>query len=204
MNVFSRAARIAPAVSAVVLMSASMANAQAASAASGAPAPVPAAAAPAAPPALVQARFPEGLEIPLRLDEKISSKTSVTGDKFRISTSQAVTLSDGTIIPAGYAGIGEITSAQKSGALGKGGSLNVKYDYIKIGDVRLVLRGNKGNDGKGSVGSVVALTALFGIGGLFVHGHNVELLPGQALTAFVDQDTNVALPLAPPPPKAPA
>ncbi len=183
-----RAARVAAAVCVIAAATGAYAQANSDSSAQ-APATAPA-------PAPAQAKMPEGTELALRLDEKLSSKTNSTGDRFGFSLASDLKLADGAVIPAGCKGVGEVTQANKSGMFGKGGALNVKFDYLKVGDVRVQLRGTKGNEGKGSVGSVVALTALFGVAGFFVHGHNVEVLPGQAMTAYVDQDTVIHLPLS--------
>ena len=47
--------------------------------------------------------------------------------------------------------------------------------------------------------SAVVLTVLFGPLGLIKHGHNVVIPKGQTMVAYVDADTDVDLPLAPPP-----
>jgi len=150
-------------------------------------------------PASSRIHIPEGTELSVIVSERISSKTSAEGDRFTITLKDDVQLADGTVISAGYKGVGEVTYAEKSGMFGQPGALNVKFDYLKIGDMRVPLRGTKGSEGKSSVGSAVAVTALVGIGGFFVHGHNVDLKPAQVMTAFVDRDTDVARPLAPPP-----
>lgn len=142
---------------------------------------------------------PEGTDIPIRFDEKLSSKTNTEGDRFTITLADEVKLPNGTVIPAGYKGVGEVADAEKNGMMGKAGTLNVRLDYIKIGDVRMRLRGSKGNEGKGSVASVVALTVLFGPIGLIAKGHNVEIKRGQQMTVYVDEDTDLPLPLPPPP-----
>jgi hypothetical protein len=149
--------------------------------------------------AATAAHVVEGTEFPIRFDEKLSSKTNSEGDRFSISLADEVKLSDGTVIRAGYKGVGEVVDAQKNGMLGKAGTLNVRFEYMKIGDVRVHIRGSKGKEGKGSIASVVALTVLFGPLGLLVKGHNVEVKQGQEMTAYVDQDTDVPLPLSPPP-----
>ena len=102
---------------------------------------------------------------------------------------------------AGYSGRGEVTSAKKKGMMGQAGELNIRLDYIRIGDTRIRVRATRGGEGKSSVGATVALTVLFGPLGLLKHGHDMEIKTGQTLTAFVDQDAEVSLPL-PPPPKA--
>ncbi len=142
---------------------------------------------------------PEGTDFPIRFEDQLSSKTNTEGDRFTITLCDQVKLPDGTIIPAGYKGVGEVTDAEKNGMLGKAGTLNVRLDYIKIGDMRVMLRGSRGKEGKGSVASVVALTVLFGPLGLIAKGHNVVVKKGQEMTVFVDQDTDIPLPLALPP-----
>ena len=146
-----------------------------------------------------EVHVPEGTEFPIRFEDALSSKTSSEGDRFTISLADDVKLPDGTVLPAGYRGVGEVTGAEKNGMLGKAGSLNVRFDYIKIGDVRVRVRGNKGKEGNGAVGSVVVLTVLFGPLGLIKKGHNVEIKAGQQMVAYVDEDAQLPTPIAPPP-----
>lgn len=58
-----------------------------------------------------------------------------------------------------------------------------------------------GLPGRGGVreGGTLALTVLFGPVGLLKHGHDVEIKPGQTITAYVDEDTTVDASLAAPP-----
>ena len=42
-------------------------------------------------------------------------------------------------------------------------------------------------------------TFLFGPLGLLKRGHDIEIKPGQTITAYLDQDADLAIPLAPPP-----
>jgi hypothetical protein len=142
---------------------------------------------------------PEGTELPIRIDDALSSKTNTEGDRFTISLADDVKLSDGTVIPAGYRGVGEVVAAEKNGMLGKPGTLNVRFDYIKVGDARIHIRGSKGKEGGSGVGTVVVLSVLFGPLGLIAKGHNVEIKKGQQMVAFVDQDTDLDEPLAKPP-----
>jgi hypothetical protein len=144
-------------------------------------------------------KIPEGTEVRIQFDEQLSSATSSSGDTFSISTDEEIKLPDGTVIPAGYRGKGEVTSAEKNGMMGKAGQLNVRMVYVRIGDTRVRLRASKGQEGQGAVTSTVVLTVLFGPIGLLKHGHNIVIPKGQTMTAFVDGDTDVGLPLAPPP-----
>ena len=155
--------------------------------------------APAVSPIATTAKIPEGTEMLIRFNDRLSSATNSAGDKFSISLDDQIKLADGTVIPAGYAGRGEVTEADKKGFMGKAGELNIRIDYLRIGDARIRLRASKGNEGKGAMGTTIALTLLFGPLGLLKRGHDVEITPGQTITAYVDQDAEVALPLAPPP-----
>jgi len=145
------------------------------------------------------AHIPEGTVFPIRIDDKLSSRTNTEGDRFTITLCDEVKLPDGTVIPPGYKGVGEVTDAERNGMMGKAGTLNIRLDYIKIGDIRVQVRGNKGQEGHGSVASVVALTVLFGPVGLIAKGHNVDIKKGQQMTVYVDADTDVPTPLAAPP-----
>lgn len=150
-------------------------------------------------PAKAVAHVPEGTELRIRFEEMISSATASTGDTFSISSDEEIHLADGTVIPAGFRGRGEVTAAEKNGMLGKAGQLNVRLTYLKIGDARVRLRATKGAEGASGATSAVVLTALFGPIGLIKHGHNVVIQKGQTMTAFVDEDINLALPVAAPP-----
>ena len=144
-------------------------------------------------------RIPEGTEVHVRFDEAVSSATAAAGDTFPISTDEEIRLSDGVVIPSGYSGKAEVTSAEKNGMLGKAGQLTVRLNYIKIGDVHVHLRANKGGEGKSGVTSTIVLTVLFGPLGFLKHGHNIIFPKGQQLTAYVDDDAQINLPVAAPP-----
>lgn len=155
-------------------------------------------------------KVPEGTEVVISVDDKLSSDTSHEGDRFSISLADDVVLSDGTKLPAGLKGAGEVTHAKKKGMMGKPGELNVRFDYLKAGDTKIKLRGQKGAEGDARYGTTITLTVLFGPLGLIKHGKDVEIKPGQRMTIFTDADASVELPGAPvtpvaaPAPAAPA
>ena len=142
--------------------------------------------------------IPEGTEIRIRFEEPLSSGSATVGDRFTVSSAEPVQLSNGATLPAGFKGVGEVTAASKRGMMGKGGELSVRLDYLKVGGQRVHLRGSQGGSGNGAVGTTVALTVLFGPLGLLKHGHDMQIPKGQVLTAYVDQDIDLALPLPAP------
>lgn len=151
------------------------------------------------PAASASVTVPEGTEVHVHLGERLSSATASVGDTFVIVSDEEIRLRDGTVIPPGYVGRGEVTVAERNGFLGKSGQLGVRLNYLKVGSFRIHLRANKGDQGKSGVTNTVVMTVLFGPLGLLVHGHSIVYPKGQPLVAYVDQDTAISLPIAPPP-----
>ena len=144
-------------------------------------------------------RVPEGTEMVIRLNDNLSSGTSTEGDQFSITLLEPVKLSDGTVLKPGYRGRGEVVKAKKKGFAGQAGELNIRINYLRVGDSRIRLRGNKGDEGKGALGATIALSVFFGPLGLLKHGHDIEIKAGQTLTAYVDTDADIDTPLTEPP-----
>ena len=88
--------------------------------------------------ALAEIKIAEGTEFPVRLEEAISSSSATEGDRFTIVLDDDVKLPDGTVLRAGYRGVGEVVEARDNGMLGKNGKLNVRLNYLKVGDERVV------------------------------------------------------------------
>jgi hypothetical protein len=149
-------------------------------------------------------KVPEGTEVVISVEDKLSSETNKEGDRFSISLADDVILADGTKLPAGLKGAGEVTHAKKKGMMGKPGELNVRFDYLKAGDTKIKLRGQKGAEGDARYGTTITLTVLFGPLGLIKHGKDVEIKPGQKMTIFTDSDATIDLPGPVTPVSAPA
>lgn len=147
-------------------------------------------------------KVPEGTEVVIAVEDKLSSETSHEGDRFSITLVDPIVLADGTKVPAGLKGAGEVTHAKKKGMMGKPGELNVRFDYLRAGESKIKLRGQKGAEGDARYGTTITLTVLFGPLGLIKHGKDVEIKPGQHMTVFTDADATVELPGPPVTPAA--
>lgn len=143
--------------------------------------------------------LPEGTELKLQFNERLSSATNRQGDTFTISLTQPITLADGTVIPAGFRGRGEVTAAEKRGFMGRAGDLSVRLEYLRIGTTRVGVRANRTSEGQGALGSTVVLTVLFGPLGLLKRGKDIDIPRGQEITAFVDSPATIPTPIAAPP-----
>lgn len=152
-------------------------------------------------PAHTQINIPEGTEFSVRIDEALSSSSASEGDRFTITLEEDVKLPDGTVLLAGYHGVGEVVEAQDNGMLAKSGKLNIRLVYLKVGDVRIKLRANKGAEGDIRIGATVATVILFWPAAPFIKGKDVSIKKGTIMRAYAEQDTVLSSPVTPPPPE---
>jgi len=147
-------------------------------------------------PAAASAKFllAEGSDVFLAFDEDLNSKTSTAGDPVTLVLTEDIKVGNVVVARAGAKAIGEITNAEKSEMMGKGGELNMRLDYLKVGSEKIHLRGTKGAGGKDSVGGTIGLMMLCVICGVLHHGKEIKIQKGTALHAYVSDD--ISLPAA--------
>jgi hypothetical protein len=145
----------------------------------------PVAANPAPPAKLVLA---DGTDVALTFDQDLSSKTAAEGDPVTCVLAEDLKVGDVIVAKAGSKAIGEVTNAKKAGMMGKAGELNIRMDYLKVGDTKVKLRGSKGKEGQSGTTSAIVLTVLFGPIGLIKHGHDIDIKKGAALKVYVGDD----------------
>jgi hypothetical protein len=133
----------------------------------------------------------EGADVNLKFSQDLSSKTATEDDPVNLVLDQDLKIGDIVIAKAGAKAVGTITHAKKAGMVGKAGELNMRLQYLIVGDTRLKLRGTKGKEGQGKEGTAVALTVLFGPIGLIKHGKNVDIKEGTPLLAYTDENFEV-------------
>ena len=153
---------------------------------------IPAAAKAADPPASAakpvdKITLKEGTDVNLKFAQDLSSKTAVEDDPVNLVLAEDLKIGDMVIAKAGAKAVGTITHSKKAGMIGKAGELNMRLQYLLVGDTHVKLRGSKGKEGQGKEGTAVALTVLFGPIGLIKHGKNVEIKEGTPLLAYTDE-----------------
>lgn len=134
----------------------------------------------------------DGSDVKLKFAEAISSKTATEGDSINLVLDEDLKVGNVVVAKAGSKAVGTVTHAKKAGMMGKAGELNMRLDYLKVGDDRVKIRGSKGKEGEGKEGTAVALTVLFGPIGLIKHGKNVDVKEGTPLAAYLDQDYTIS------------
>lgn len=166
-------------------------------------APTPPVATPAVAPVVAQGpdangmyKLREGEDVALTFAQDLSSKTAADGDPVTLTLAEDLKVGGVVVARAGSKAMGEVTNSKKSGMMGKAGELNLRLNYLKVGDNKIHLRGTRGKEGESGTTGAVVLTVLFGPIGLIKHGKNVEIKQGSALKGFVADD--IALPPAPP------
>ena len=136
----------------------------------------------------------EGTDVKLKFAQDLSSKTAAEDDPVNLVLDEDLKVGDVVVAKAGAKALGTVTHVKKAGMMGKAGELNMKLEYVIVGDARMKLRGTKGKEGQGQEGAAVALTVLFGPLGLMKHGKNVDIKEGTPLASYVDQDFTVPTP----------
>jgi hypothetical protein len=148
----------------------------------------PAATTPAAPPAAAaeasgKYRLAEGTDVELQFAQDLGSSTSFEGDPVMLTLVKDLKVGDVVVAKAGSKAYGEVTKAQKSGKMGKGGQLDVRLEYLQVGNDKIQLRQTKAKEGEGGIKG--ALSSPFG---RIKHGKNVDIKTGDPLHAYVAND----------------
>ena len=127
---------------------------------------------------------PEGTGVRLMLLREITSRTAKPGDRFKLRVDEAVVIDGRTLIPVGATAWGEITTVEKNGAAGKGGSLVARLLFIQLDGGNVPLSGDLRNKSSGN-GTAVGLAVLgFGLLGLLNAGDSGRLKAGDTFTAY--------------------
>jgi hypothetical protein len=135
----------------------------------------------------------EGTPVKLKLLHSLNSKTVVEDDPLNFAVAEDVIIKDVIVAKAGSVAIGRVRQANGARTFGRGGQLVLEMQYLKVGRIRVPLRGSQARTGENKKGETAALVALFGLSGLVKHGSEIEVKEGSTFTAYVDQDTQVAL-----------
>lgn len=130
--------------------------------------------------------------------DPLDSKTAQVGDTIRFAVSEDIYVGDVIAIPRGMEATGTITKVRKSGRFGKDGKIEITYNTVRAADgspVPLTVGDKTKAEYKrtaGAVGASAAGAAIFGpvglVGGLFVHGNEVNIPAGT--TAYAETKEN--------------
>lgn len=140
-----------------------------------------------------------GTEVPLRLDEELTTKGKQlrVGDRFHLETSEAVTVQGVNVIPVGTPAVGEITEVRNKGMWGKSGHFAARVLYLTVYGRQIHLSGTFDEKGSAGGAGAVAVSALvFLPAGFFMTGTSAKVPAGTIVKSFVEEDVPLAMPAA--------
>ena len=166
------------------------------------PQPAPAPDAPRAP------VLKEGTEVKLKFAQKLSSRSAVIGDPVELVLDEDLKVGDAVVARKGARARGTVMLGKESEKKRQGAhQLAIRLEYLKAGDTRVKLRGERGVKGKTNKGAAVGLTIAFGLTGLLfaLSQKHFEIQEGTPVSCYVAEDVELkAAPEASPsPPPAP-
>lgn len=143
-----------------------------------------------------------GTPVALTMREMLTTKGKKlrVGQRFQLEVAEAVAVNGQTVIPAGSSALGEITEVRNKGMWGKSGGINARVLHVRVGDRTIRLTGQIDDKGKTGTAGVVAAVAFIPIAGFFTTGTSAVIPLGAPVSAFVDEDVELAFmatPLAP-------
>ena len=160
--------------------------------------------APLAPMAAGAAVLRTGTPVALTMREMLTTKGKKlrVGQRFQLEVAEAVAVNGQTVIPAGSSALGEITEVRNKGMWGKSGGINARVLHVRVGDRTIRLTGQIDDKGKTGTAGVVAAVAFIPIAGFFTTGTSAVIPLGAPVSAFVDEDVELAFMATPTVPMA--
>ena len=139
-----------------------------------------------------EVKLAEGTEFDVFTIDEISSKTATEGDPLTFKVADDVKVGNVVVIAKDAMVKGTVSSAEKSGHMGKSGKLGIRVESTSAVDGQKVrLRATKGKQGDDKTGSVIALTLLVSPLFLLKHGKDAKIKSGTRLKVFVDEEIKV-------------
>ncbi len=147
-----------------------------------------------------------GAEVKLKFAQNLSSKSAVIGDPVELMLDEDLKVEDDLVCRKGARVLGFVTLGKESEKKrASAQQLAIRVEYLKVGQARVRLRGEKGAKGETKKGMAVGMTVAFGLSGLlFALSQKKFFIPeGTPVAAFVDEDVelDVLPPVQAPPPQ---
>jgi len=136
--------------------------------------------------------IPKDTPVHLMVLNEVSTKAHGVGHRFKLRVNKPIIIDGEIVIPVGATGWGEVTSAERSGNLGKSGKLQAKLLYVEVGNTNVAIDGETADKGNSGTGETVLGVIGLGLFGLFAKGNNAKIKAGEMMTAFTTEDTILA------------
>jgi hypothetical protein len=138
----------------------------------------------------------DGTLIKLVLSETISSADAVVGQLVSFEVVEDILVDGVVVVPKGGTAWASVTAAEHKKRMGRGGKLDLNIDKVRLVDgSKTLLSAVKNEKGGGHVGAMtgaIVVTSLIVWPAapffLFMHGKDITIPKGTAVTAFVQGD----------------
>ncbi|AJA07903.1 Putative secreted protein [Sphingopyxis fribergensis] len=141
-------------------------------------------------PATAPARLllPSGTLIELVTRDAISTRKNVKGDLIYLKVAAPVIVDGATAIPADTVVVAQLTRAEKRGAFGRSGKLDVQLLYAELPGGPLRVSGTIEARGKKDAGDTAATAAAFLALPFVATGRSAEIPAGAEVSGRLDRD----------------
>jgi len=132
----------------------------------------------------------EGTEVNLKLAQKLTAKGAVVGEQVELALAQDLKVNDAVVVRQGARVLGTVVAGKESEKKkGEAHQLAMQVNFLKAGDAKIRLRGEKSAEGKRNKDAMVAGTIFLGLSGLLMTSGKHYVIPeGSPVTAYVDED----------------
>ncbi len=132
--------------------------------------------------------MPSGTLIDLVTRDAISTKKNEKGDLLYLKVTIPVVIEDVIAIPAGTIVVAQLTRAEKRGAFGRSGKLDVQLLYAELPGGPLRVSGTIEARGKKDAGDTAATAAAFLALPFIATGRSAEIPAGTEVAGRLDRD----------------
>ena len=146
------------------------------------------------PPSTVQVVvLKEGTEVPLKFAQKLSSKAAYMGEPVELVLSEDIKVGDTLVVRKGARVLGTVVAGKESEKKRQEAhQLAMRVDFLKAGNTKIKLRGEKAAEGKRNKNAMVEGTIFLGLSGLLMtSGKHYEIPEGSPVAAYVAEDVEL-------------
>jgi hypothetical protein len=132
----------------------------------------------------------EGTEVNLKLAQKLTAKGAVVGEPVELMLAQDLKVNDAVVVRQGARVLGTVVAGKESEKKkSEAHQLAMQVNFLKAGDAKIRLRGEKSAEGKRNKDAMVAGTIFLGLSGLLMTSGKHYVIPeGSPVIAYVDED----------------
>jgi hypothetical protein len=135
-----------------------------------------------------------GTPIAVVVSDDVTAGKAKVGDRFGITLLEDLLGPNGTVIPKGTLGEGEVTFSAGRGGFGRNGMLGIAVRHLQVGARKIAIDGRYREEGKQREGAVAVTAFTVGaLGAAFIKGGQCTIPKGRVLKARLGEDLTLPL-----------